>query len=229
MGRDYYGLLGVSRDANSVQIRAGYRWAAMKWHPQKNPSAKAEAEQRFRDIAEAYDVLINPLRRKTYDELGERGLKFPTPGSGLEPYQYVGDPFSMFSQFFAEANPLAAVYEQELDGFAPSMSPKEAERPIEVEVQCTLAELQDGACRRVVVERTRLGPRGEPYKESKPVTLPVRPGWREGMRVTFRGEGNHTHPSKAAGDLVIVIAERPFPGETGTEAQGDGGAPPVAA
>eukprot|EP00418_Pyrodinium_bahamense_P035952 CAMPEP_0179139730 /NCGR_PEP_ID=MMETSP0796-20121207/66857_1 /TAXON_ID=73915 /ORGANISM="Pyrodinium bahamense, Strain pbaha01" /LENGTH=202 /DNA_ID=CAMNT_0020839203 /DNA_START=130 /DNA_END=738 /DNA_ORIENTATION=+ len=185
----------------------------MKWHPQKNPGSKAEAEQRFRDIAEAYDVLIDPLRRKTYDELGERGLKFPPAGSGLEPYQYVGDPFSMFAQFFAEANPLAAAYEQELDGFAPSLSPKEAEKPIEIEVQCSLAELQDGASRRVVVERTRLGPGGQPYTECKPVSLPVRPGWQAGMRVTFRGEGNHTHPSKQPGDLVIVIVERPFPGD----------------
>mmetsp|Transcript_101498 Transcript_101498/g.302777 ORF Transcript_101498/g.302777 Transcript_101498/m.302777 type:complete len:228 (+) Transcript_101498:13-696(+) len=221
MGRDYYGLLGVARGASSAEIRSGYRWASMKWHPQKNPSSKAEAEQRFRDIAEAYDVLIDPLRRKTYDELGERGLKFPTPGSGLKPYQYVGDPFSMFTQFFAEANPLAAAYEHDLDGFAPSMSPKEAETPIEVEVQCTLAELQDGATRRVVVERTRLGPGGVPYKESKPVTLPVRPGWQAGMRVNFRGEGNHTQPSKAAGDLIIVIAERPRPEDSQKEANQD--------
>mmetsp|Transcript_10856 Transcript_10856/g.24568 ORF Transcript_10856/g.24568 Transcript_10856/m.24568 type:complete len:225 (+) Transcript_10856:98-772(+) len=223
MGRDYYGILNVSRSATSAEIRAGYRWAAMKWHPQKNPSAKVEAEQRFRDIAEAYDVLINPSRRKTFDELGERGLKFSPAGSGIEPYQYVGDPFSLFMTFFTDSNPLAAVFEPD-ETFAPSLSTKEAEKPIEIEVECSLAELQDGATRRVLVERTRLGPSGTPYRECKPVTLPVRPGWEAGMRVVFRGEGNQTDSTRQPGDLVIVIAERPFPSDAKADTEAEGGA-----
>mmetsp|Transcript_109565 Transcript_109565/g.289029 ORF Transcript_109565/g.289029 Transcript_109565/m.289029 type:complete len:221 (+) Transcript_109565:142-804(+) len=218
MGRDYYGALGVERTADAVAIREGYRRAAMKWHPQRNPSAKVEAEQRFRDIAEAYDVLIAPPRRRRYDELGESGLKFPPVGSAAEPYQYAGDPFSLFAGFFAEANPLAAAYEQDLEGHAPSLSDKEQEEPVVVEVKCTRAELTEGATRRLVVDRTRLGPGNQPYKESKPITLPVRPGWVAGMRVNFRGEGNHTHPSKMPGDLVVVLGELPKPTEEGLEA-----------
>lgn len=218
MGRDYYGVLGVERAADAVAIREGYRRAAMKWHPQRNPSAKVEAEQRFRDIAEAYDVLIDPPRRKRYDDLGEGGLKFPPVGSVAEPYQYAGDPFSLFASFFAEANPLAAAYEQDLEGHAPSLADKEQEEPVVVEVKCTRAEITDGATRRLVVERTRLGPGNKPYKESKPITLPIRPGWVVGMRVNFRGEGNHTHPSKMPGDLVVVLGELPKPVEEGLEA-----------
>eukprot|EP00406_Dinophysis_acuminata_P072852 CAMPEP_0179255504 /NCGR_PEP_ID=MMETSP0797-20121207/23783_1 /TAXON_ID=47934 /ORGANISM="Dinophysis acuminata, Strain DAEP01" /LENGTH=222 /DNA_ID=CAMNT_0020963405 /DNA_START=72 /DNA_END=740 /DNA_ORIENTATION=- len=212
MGRDYYGVLNVPRTATAEEVRQGYRWAAMKWHPQKNPTAKSESEQRFRDIAEAYDVLVDPLRRRRYDEVGERGLKFPIAGSGQQPYQYVGDPYAFFASFFAEANPLAAAYGQDLEGCAPSLSNKETEKPVEVEMQCSLVELQDGANRRIVVERTRLGPGMKPYQESKPITLAVRPGWEAGMRVTFRGEGNHANPAKLPGDLIIVITEMPFPG-----------------
>lgn len=183
----------------------------MKWHPQRNPSAKAEAEQRFRDVAEAYDVLIDPLRRQRYDELGEKGLKFPPVASEVKPHQYVGDPFALFASFFADANPLAAAYEEDYDGFAPSLSAKESEKPIEVKVECSLAELQEGSTRRIVVQRTRLGPNGQPFKESKPITMPVRPGWKAGMRVTFRGEGDHADAAKRPGDLVFVIEEKPFP------------------
>mmetsp|Transcript_992 Transcript_992/g.2218 ORF Transcript_992/g.2218 Transcript_992/m.2218 type:complete len:228 (-) Transcript_992:92-775(-) len=212
-GRDYYGLLGIERSVTASEVKAGYRWAAMKWHPQKNPGAKAEAEQRFRDIAEAYDVLIDPLRRKRYDDLGERGIKFPPSGSNFEPYQYVGDPFALFAEFFAEANPLAAAYQEDLNGFAPSMNTKEVDKSIEVELACSLAELQDGQTRRVVVQRTRLGPGNKPYTESKPVTLPVRAGWQAGMRVVFKGEGNHTSVAKQPGDLIVVITEKAFPGD----------------
>jgi len=216
MGRDYYGILGVPRTATSNDIRGGYKWNAMKWHPQKNPSSKVEAEQRFRDIAEAYDVLINPARRQRYDEQGERGLKFPSSGP---PYQYVGDPFALFVQFFSDSNPLLPATDLGLNIAAPSLSKKEAEKPIEVEVQCSLAELQDGATRRVVVERTRLGPNGSPYKESHRITLPIRPGWQVGTRVNFRGEGDQTSLDKQPGDLVVVIGQRAFPTNDHGEAE----------
>jgi len=184
----------------------------MKWHPQKNPGSKVEAEQRFRDIAESYDVLIDPLRRKRYDDLGENGLKFPPLGVDADPYQYVGDPLQLFSDFFCAANPLAAAYEEDYEGRAPGIDSKEPEPVIEVTVPCTLQELQEGTTRRVVVQRVRLGPDDKAYKEDKPMNVPVRPGWTAGMRVTFRGEGDHSDPGKQAGDLVFVIEEKPYPG-----------------
>merc|ERR1712008_307724 len=128
---------------------------------------------RFLVIAEAYDVLVDPKRRRTFDELGERGLKSPAPGSGIQPYQYVGDPFALFSGFFADANPLTEAVAPAHDGMVPSASEKKAEAAVEVEVVCSAAELQNGTSRRFVVERTRLGPGGVPYQESKPVSLPV--------------------------------------------------------
>lgn len=211
MSRNYYSILGVERSAHSLDIKAGYKWQAMKWHPQKNPSAKVEAEQRFRDIAEAYDVLIDPVQRGRFDEFGEKGLKFPPAGSGFPPYQYVGDPFALFVDFFAAANPLKPAYDISLDSVAPSLATMPVGPNIEVEVQTSLQELQDGITKRIVVGRTRLGPNGQPYQESKAITLPIRPGWQAGMRVTFRGEGNHTRQDQQAGELIFVLVERPFP------------------
>lgn len=207
MGRDYYGTLGISRTASAEDVRAGYKWAAAKWHPQKHVNNKEEARQRFHEIAEAYDVLIDPLRRRRYDDVGERALKNPPVGSNFEPYQYVGDPFQLFTTFFASANPLAAAYDPHLSDLPPIVSADEKDESIEVEVNCTLAELQEGTTRRLVVGRTRLGPGFVPFKEDKLVTLPIQAGWKPGMRVIFKTEGHHTSADKAPGDLIVLLSQ----------------------
>mmetsp|Transcript_14917 Transcript_14917/g.26140 ORF Transcript_14917/g.26140 Transcript_14917/m.26140 type:complete len:211 (-) Transcript_14917:41-673(-) len=210
MGRDYYGLLDVTRSATSLELRAGYKWAAAKWHPQKNPNAKAEAQTRFRDIAEAYDVLIDPLRRQRYDAYGEVGLKNPPLGADFPPYQYVGDPFMLFNSFFTAANPLSAAYQPAVEDLPVDLT-GEKEPPIDVEIECSLAELQGGTTRRLVVDRTRLGPNFIPYQEKKAVTIPVKPGLQAGMRVIFKGEGNHSDAKKQPGDLAILILQMAQP------------------
>ncbi|KAK5816429.1 hypothetical protein F5H01DRAFT_292135, partial [Linnemannia elongata] len=83
MGADYYGLLGVSKDADDNQIKKAYRKLALKYHPDKN-SAK-EAQKKFHDISEAYEVLSDKNKRAVYDQYGEEGLKGggpPPPGAG---------------------------------------------------------------------------------------------------------------------------------------------------
>uniref|UniRef100_A0A7S1ALI5 J domain-containing protein n=1 Tax=Noctiluca scintillans TaxID=2966 RepID=A0A7S1ALI5_NOCSC len=181
----------------------------MKWHPQST-GEKVQAEQRFREIAEAYDVLIDPVKRHRFDDFGERGLKYPAVGT-VTPYQYVGDPYALFTRFFGDASPLQDACDVNLEGVGP-LSSKAVEAPIELDVACSIAELQHGATKRVVVGRTRLGPSGSPYTEKKPISLPVRAGWQVGMRITFRDEGNHTSPEASPGDLVFVItsSEKPM-------------------
>jgi molecular chaperone DnaJ len=71
---DYYEILGVTRDASGDQIKSAYRKAAMKWHPDRNPEHKSEAEHRFREASEAYSVLSDPQKRATYDRYGHAGL-----------------------------------------------------------------------------------------------------------------------------------------------------------
>ena len=206
MARDYYALLGISRSATTREILTGYQWAAAKWHPQKNPGAKVEAQSRFHDIAEAFDVLIDPLRRQRYDAYGEVGLKNPPLGLDFDPYQYVGDPFELFNKFFSSADPLSVAYEPELESLP--VIPSAKETAIELEIECSLGELKEGSTRCVVVERTRLGPGFVPYKEKKPVPLPIRPGWQDGMRIIFKGEGNHSDKNNTPGDLAVLIKQK---------------------
>lgn len=71
--RDYYEVLGVAKNANADEIKKAYRKAAIQFHPDKNPGDK-EAEEKFKEAAEAYDVLSNPDKRARYDQFGHAGM-----------------------------------------------------------------------------------------------------------------------------------------------------------
>jgi len=74
MSADMYGVLGVSRDATEAEIKKAYRKMAVKWHPDKNPECKEEAERMFKAVAEAYEVLSDADKRAVYDRYGRDGL-----------------------------------------------------------------------------------------------------------------------------------------------------------
>ena len=71
--RDYYDVLGVSRSSTAEEIKKAYRKLAIKFHPDKNPGDK-EAEENFKEAAEAYDVLSNPDKKQRYDQFGHAGM-----------------------------------------------------------------------------------------------------------------------------------------------------------
>jgi molecular chaperone DnaJ len=91
--RDYYEVLGVGKGASSDEIKRAYRRMAMKYHPDKNPNDK-DAEAKFKECAEAYEVLSDPEKRKNYDQFGHEGLR----GTGMHDFSRmnVEDIFSMF-------------------------------------------------------------------------------------------------------------------------------------
>ena len=94
--RDYYEVLGVGKDASADEIKHAYKKLAIKYHPDKNPGDK-EAEEKFKEAAEAYDVLSNPEKRKNYDQFG-----FNAPGGGFGGGGFGGAGFDLndiFSQF----------------------------------------------------------------------------------------------------------------------------------
>jgi len=95
--RDYYEILGVSRDANEDEIKKAYRKRALKYHPDRNPGDK-EAEGRFKEAAEAYEVLRNSERRRIYDLYGHDGLR----GTGFTGFSGFEDIFSAFGDIFED-------------------------------------------------------------------------------------------------------------------------------
>lgn len=101
MKRDYYEILGVDRTANEADLKSAYRKLALKWHPDRNPGDK-QAEDKFKEAAEAYGVLSDANRRSTYDRFGHGGVSSSggTGGGGFES-GFEGIPFSdIFSEVF---------------------------------------------------------------------------------------------------------------------------------
>lgn len=94
--RDYYEVLGVSRDADTEEIKKAYRKLALKYHPDRNPSNK-EAEEKFKEATEAYEVLSDSQKRHRYNQFGHDGLR---PGTDYHGYTDVNEIFSTFSDIF---------------------------------------------------------------------------------------------------------------------------------
>jgi DnaJ-class molecular chaperone len=132
---DYYDLLGVSRDATSDDIKKAYRKQALEWHPDKNKDNKEAGEKRFKEINEAYQVLGDDQKRRTYDQFGHAAFSRGGGGAAANPfggqaagnwgpftYTYTqeaggqnpfqgfdfSDPFDIFEQFFGGGSPFRA-------------------------------------------------------------------------------------------------------------------------
>ncbi|KAH8296266.1 hypothetical protein KR054_003846 [Drosophila jambulina] len=114
MGKDFYKILGIDKKATDDEIKKAYRKLALKYHPDKNKSP--QAEERFKEIAEAYEVLSDKKKRDIFDKYGEDGLKGGTPGPdgnsqpGAYTYQFHGDPRATFAQFFGSSDPFGVFF-----------------------------------------------------------------------------------------------------------------------
>ncbi|XP_037931994.1 dnaJ protein homolog 1-like [Teleopsis dalmanni] len=123
MGKDYYKILGINKNATEEEIKKAYRKLALKYHPDKNKSP--QAEERFIEIAEAYEVLSDKSKRDIYDQYGEEGLKGGIPGGGNESgggtntYTFHGDPRSTFAQFFGSSDPFSFFFDNSGGGGIP--------------------------------------------------------------------------------------------------------------
>ncbi|XP_072541749.1 dnaJ homolog subfamily B member 2 [Salminus brasiliensis] len=114
---DYYDVLGVSRSASPDDIKKAYRKQALRWHPDKNPDNKEEAERKFKEIAEAYEVLSDRSKREAYDTYGKSDM--PRSGSGGSSYtdDFPGftftfrSPDEVFREFFGGQDPFADFFD----------------------------------------------------------------------------------------------------------------------
>ena len=149
--RDYYEVLGVAKNANADEIKKAYRKAAIKYHPDKNPGDK-EAEEKFKEAAEAYDVLSNPDKRARYDQFGHAGMS-GAAGGGAGGFGGFGGGFSMediFSQF-------GDIFGGHFGGgFRSSGTSARANRgsDIRVRVRLTLQEIANGVTKKLKINKT---------------------------------------------------------------------------
>ncbi|XP_047691426.1 dnaJ homolog subfamily B member 6 isoform X4 [Prionailurus viverrinus] len=109
---DYYEVLGVQRHASAEDIKKAYRKLALKWHPDKNPENKEEAERKFKQVAEAYEVLSDAKKRDIYDKYGKEGLN-GGGGGGVHfdhPFDFgftFRNPDDVFREFFGGRDPFS--------------------------------------------------------------------------------------------------------------------------
>uniref|UniRef100_A0A8W4FFK1 DnaJ heat shock protein family (Hsp40) member B6 n=1 Tax=Sus scrofa TaxID=9823 RepID=A0A8W4FFK1_PIG len=109
---DYYEVLGVQRHASAEDIKKAYRKLALKWHPDKNPENKEEAERKFKQVAEAYEVLSDAKKRDIYDKYGKEGLNGGSGGGSHfdSPFEFgftFRNPDDVFREFFGGRDPFS--------------------------------------------------------------------------------------------------------------------------
>lgn len=209
MGIDYYKVLGLTRAADGAGIKKAYRKMTIKWHPDKNPDNYDMAMKMFNQVAEAYEVLSDRKRRAIYDKYGEEGLKTPQSGPG---YEFSGDSFKIFEQFFGTANPFATLFSSNPSamGFGGPQGPRKASSVMSA-LNLSLEEMYNGCTKRLKVTRARIQADGRTTRqEEKFLTVNVQPGWKKGTKITFENEGDEA-PGVVPADIVFILGERPHP------------------
>ncbi|GIV33950.1 MAG: chaperone protein DnaJ [Chitinophagales bacterium] len=149
--RDYYEILGVSRNADMVEIKKAYRRVALKYHPDRNPGNK-EAEEKFKEAAEAYEVLSNSEKRALYDRYGHNGVKGGASGFGGAGMN-VEDIFAHFRDIFGENiedSPFQSFFG---GGGRPHRSSGRRGTNLRIKLKLTLQEIASGVNKSVKVRK----------------------------------------------------------------------------
>lgn len=203
--RDYYDILGIDRSASADEIKKAYRKLAMKYHPDKNPGDKA-AEDKFKDVSEAYEVLSDAKSRTAYDQFGHAGPGNPNgPQSGF----YTQDPFAGFdySGFRGgHSYTTESAYDLFDDIFgdilgAKGRGPTRARgSDLKYNLQLELEDAFRGCQREIRFVRNRGG-----KDDTSRLSVNIPPGVKDGQRLKLRGEGDGGLHGGVAGDLYVVI------------------------
>ncbi|XP_021098857.1 dnaJ homolog subfamily B member 13 isoform X4 [Heterocephalus glaber] len=198
-----------------------YRKLALKNHPLK--SDEPFAAETFRQIAEAYDVLSDPVKRGIYDKFGEEGLKggIPLEFGAQTPwttgYVFHGNPDKVFHEFFGGDNPFSEFFEaggSDVDlnfGGLRGRGVKKQDPSIERDLYLSLEDLFFGCTKKIKISRRVLNE--DEYSSTikdKILTIDVQPGWRQGTRITFEKEGDQG-PNIIPADIIFIVKEKLHP------------------
>lgn len=222
--RDYYAVLGISRQASDKEIKQAYRKLARQYHPDVNPNDK-NAESRFREINEAYTVLSDPEKRKRYDELGANWDKVQTesaPRRGGHTFHFTpGSTTGTFENLFGSGGGFSDFFQAFFGGDQGFSMGRQTEPSADTyEIEVTLDEAYHGTAKTFVIPLkfpcARCGGRGtvrrslcpdckgqRSYAVQKNVEVRIPRGIREGQTLRLMPEGQEIH-------LKVKFRSHPF-------------------
>lgn len=145
--RDYYEVLGVSKSATGPELKKAYRKIALQFHPDKNPDNK-EAEEKFKEAAEAYEVLNNSEKKQRYDQFGHQGMGGAGFGGGQ--HMNMDDIFSNFGDIFGGHNPFDSFFG---GGGGGGRSGGRKGSNLRIKIKLSLEEIANGAEKKIKVKR----------------------------------------------------------------------------
>ncbi len=208
--KDYYKVMGVARDATETQIKQAYRKLARKYHP--DVSKERDAEARFKDVGEAYEVLKSPEKRAAYDQLGQGhrpGEDFRPPpnwDSGFE-FSGAGAGNAAYSDFF---DSLFGAQARSGRGRGANFHPERGEDHHAKVLLDLEASLQGGA-RTFTLRVPEIDEAGRLVSKERTLNVQVPKGILAGQQIRLAGQGARTPGSGAAGDLYIEVEFQPHP------------------
>lgn len=202
--KDYYKILGVDKNDDEKKIKSAYRNLVKKYHPDKNKGDK-QAEEKFKEIAEAYEVLGDAEKRKKYDELGRNWDKFGPgdswqrantnfygfTGDGQRYYTNMGDAGGDFSDFFNAFFGGSGSF----SGFGRQSMAFDGE-DIEAEVRLSIDEAYNGTTAHANVQ-------------GKTIKINIPAGVKNGQKIRLAGKGHPGHNGGKAGDLYLIVSLDP--------------------
>lgn len=215
--KDYYKILGLAKDASAKEIKKAYRKLASEFHPDKNPGDK-KAEDKFKEVNEAHEVLADPDKRKKYDTLGPEWEAYQQGGGNWEQYQrsrrpgggqtfyYEGDPSAFFGEGESDDPGFSNFFEQffgqgRRGGFQSGQRQRSSSfrgQDLEAEMPITLLEAFHGSKRTFELHGNKL-------------RITIKPGAYNGQRLRIKGKGQKGHQGAANGDLYLVLHIEPDP------------------
>ncbi len=208
MAKDYYKILGVSRNATAEEIQKAYRRLVRKYHPDLNPDDK-QAQEKFKEVQEAFEVLSDPKKREMYDRYGS-AFEYAAggPGAGARSYTWSNvdtefDDFD-FSQIFGGRGGVDPFSFAEMFRRRAQATRPRARRGLDVETELTVpfsTAVSGGE-----TEITLSGPQGEKHLRVK---IPA--GVESGQKIRLRGQGRPGIGGGPPGDLLIRVHVAPHP------------------
>lgn len=209
--KDYYATLGVPREASADDIKKAFRKLARQFHPDTAKDKKS-AEERFKEINEANEVLSDPEKRQKYDQLGANWQE-PAAAAQDEEFHFGGTGFSdFFERYFSGGSRYG--FPQDFAEGPQSSAGKRRGHDIEGDILVTLDEAMHGTLRPISLQTVNRQT-GEAQTHSFQVRIP--PGATDGRRIRVPGQGEPGHNGGAAGDLYLRVRHAAHPDFTTKE------------